>query len=42
VVDIDCQGNNLYDNLDIIIDKNRKKAYEMLSIPEDFQYTKLY
>lgn len=42
VVDIDCQGNNLYDNLDIVIDKNRKKAYEMLSIPEDFQYTKLY
>ena len=25
MVDIDCQGNNLYDNLDIVIDKNRKK-----------------
>lgn len=42
VVDIDCEGNNLYDNMDAVIEENRKKVYAMLSIPEGFQYTKLY
>lgn len=42
VVEIACQGNNLYDNLDGKIAENRKRAYQTLAIPEDFQYTKLY
>jgi tartrate/fumarate subfamily iron-sulfur-dependent hydro-lyase beta chain len=42
VVDIDCRGNNLFDRLDATIEANKQKAYEMLGIPKDFQYTKLY
>ena len=42
IVDIDCHGNNYFDNLDKIVEKNRKKVYENLRIPEDFKYTKLY
>lgn len=42
VVDIDCQGNNLFDRLDDEIDTNRRKAYEKLGIPQDFAFTKLY
>jgi len=42
VVDIDTQGNNLFDLLDPVIEKNREEAYKMLGIPEDFTYTKLY
>lgn len=42
LVDIDSEGNNHFDKLDVIIDKNRKKAYKDLGIPEDFEYTKLY
>ena len=42
IVDIDCQGNNYFDNLDIIVEKNRKKVYGNLRIPENFKYTKLY
>jgi fumarate hydratase subunit beta len=42
VVDIDCKGNNLFDELyKEKIDKV-KKAYELLDIPKDFKYTKLY
>jgi len=42
VVDIDCEGNNLFDELyKEKIDKV-KAAYEMLDIPKDFKYTKLY
>lgn len=42
VVDIDCEGNNYFDALDVEISKNKLKAYEVLGIPEDFEYTKLY
>lgn len=42
LVDIDSEGRNHFDDLDIIIDANRKKAYNDLNIPEDFEYTKLY
>ena len=42
LVDIDCEGRNYFDVLDTSIDTNRKKAYQKLNIPEDFEYTKLY
>jgi len=42
LVDIDYEGRNYFDELDVIIDANRKKAYRRLNIPEDFEYTKLY
>ena len=42
LVDIDCEGRNHFDELDRIIENNRKKAYGLLNIPEDFEYTKLY
>ncbi|MFH0812860.1 MAG: fumarate hydratase C-terminal domain-containing protein [Pseudomonadota bacterium] len=42
LVDIDSEGRNHFDELDVIIENNRKKAYEYLKIPEDFEYTKLY
>lgn len=42
LVDIDSQGRNHFDELDVIIDYNKKKAYKELSLPEDFEYTKLY
>ncbi len=41
-VDIDCGGNNLFDELDEVISANKEKAYETLNIPADFEYTKLY
>jgi L(+)-tartrate dehydratase beta subunit len=42
VVDVDCEGNHLFNqNLDNII-ANRDKAYEKLGIPKNFTYTKLY
>ena len=42
VVDIDCEGNNLYKNHESEVDACRKKALEKLGISEDFTYTKLY
>jgi fumarate hydratase subunit beta len=42
IVDIDCTGNNYFDNLDKIIAKNVKIVYAELNIPPDFEYTKLY
>lgn len=42
LVDIDSEGNNHFDKLDVVIDNHRKKAYKDLGIPEDFEYTKLY
>jgi len=42
LVDIDSHGRNYFDELDSVIDSNRKKAYQYLNIPEDFKYTKLY
>ena len=41
-VDIDCEGNNLFDQLDATIAANKEKAFEALNIPKDFEYTKLY
>ena len=41
-VDIDCEGNNLFDDLDVKIEERKKLAYKKLGIPEDFEYTKLY
>ncbi len=42
LVDIDTEGNNHFDRLDLRIDANRRKAYRTLGIAEDFEYTKLY
>ena len=42
VVDIDCEGNNLFDALDDKIQERKLKAYDALNIPQDFEYTKLY
>ena len=41
-VDIDTEGNNLFDQLDATIEANKLKAFEALNIPLDFEYTKLY
>ncbi|HHW31135.1 MAG TPA: hypothetical protein GXX20_05605 [Clostridiaceae bacterium] len=41
IVDIDCEGNNYFEKLDAIVEENRKKVYEKLGIPDDFEYTKL-
>jgi L(+)-tartrate dehydratase beta subunit len=41
-VDIDTEGNNLFDQLDATIEANKQKAFEALNIPKDFEYTKLY
>jgi L(+)-tartrate dehydratase beta subunit len=42
MVDIDCDGKNRFDELDEVIEENRKKAYQYLNIPEEFELTKLY
>lgn len=42
VVDIDCEGNNLYKNHEQEVDDNRAEALKKLGIGEDFEYTKLY
>jgi tartrate/fumarate subfamily iron-sulfur-dependent hydro-lyase beta chain len=42
LVDIDSEGRNHFDELDIVIENNRKEAYKKLGIPEDFEYTPLY
>lgn len=42
LVDIDSHGRNYFDELDVVIERNRKKAYRKLNIPEDFEYTILY
>ncbi len=41
-VDIDCEGNNMFDAMDGEIDRRRLEAYDTLNIPRDFEYTKLY
>ena len=42
VVDVDCEGNHLFDkNLDTIKTR-QKEAYKKLGIDEDLKYTKLY
>lgn len=42
MVDIDSEGRNHFNELDQIIEDNRKKAFARLNIAEDFEYTKLY
>ena len=42
LVDIDCCGNNYFNSLDIIIQRNKMKVYHSLGISEGFEYTKLY
>ncbi len=42
IVDMDCMGANIFDELDERIRESRKVAYSYLNIPEDFQHTKLY
>ncbi|MDW7659275.1 MAG: fumarate hydratase C-terminal domain-containing protein [Bacillota bacterium] len=42
VVDIDAEGNNLFDDLDREIAARQQLAYRKLGIPDDFKPTKLY
>lgn len=42
VVDMDCEGHNLFDAMDDVIDTKRLEAYDMLGIPRDFEFTRLY
>lgn len=42
VVDIDCNGNNLYKEHEAEVDANREKVLKELGIGSDYQYTKLY
>lgn len=41
IVDIDCEGNNLFDKMDGEIAKRKEQAMRELGI-EDFEFTKLY
>jgi L(+)-tartrate dehydratase beta subunit len=41
IVDIDCYGNNYFDEIEGVIQNNKKAAYQYLNIPDDFQYTRL-
>lgn len=42
VVDIDCEGNNLYMNHEQEVNQRRDEALNKLGIGPDFTYTKLY
>ncbi len=42
VVDMDCEGHNLFDAMDEVVEARRLEAYDMLGIPRDFEFTKLY
>ncbi len=42
IVDIDCEGNNYFDKLDIEIASKKEKALEKLGIDSSFEFTKLY
>ena len=42
VVDIDCRGDNLFDELDKTMEDKKKEAYFIAGIPADFEFTKLY
>ncbi len=42
IVDIDTEGNNLFDKMDGEIAQKKDKAMSELGIDPDFQYTKLY
>lgn len=42
VVDIDCYGNNLFNEIDGQVERRKKEIFEKIGIPDDFEYTKLY
>ena len=42
VVDIDANGNRLFENLNRQVHSRLNQAYKDLRIPDDFTYTKLY
>jgi L(+)-tartrate dehydratase beta subunit len=42
IVDMDCYGNNYFDEVDAVIRQNKQKAFQYLQVPDDFQYTQLY
>ncbi len=42
IVDIDCEGNNYFDNLDSKIEERKQAALKELGIDESFEFTKLY
>ena len=42
VVDIDCNGNNLFDGITETVENNKLKVFEKIGVPADFTYTKLY
>jgi tartrate/fumarate subfamily iron-sulfur-dependent hydro-lyase beta chain len=42
VVDIDCLGNNLYQDRKAEVDRNREEALRKLGIDPDYRYTILY
>lgn len=42
IVDIDCEGNNFFDKLDLDIAMQKEKALEKLGIDSSFEFTKLY
>ncbi len=42
IVDIDCEGNNYFDELDGAISERKDKALEKLGIDSSFEFTKLY
>lgn len=39
LVDIDVQGNNLFQSLSAAVAERRRKAYRSLGIDESFDYT---
>ena len=42
IVDIDTEGNNLFDKMDPVIAEKKSKALSELGIAPDFEFTKLY
>ncbi len=42
IVDIDSEGNNYFDALDVQIAERKEKALEKLGIDDSFHFTKLY
>ncbi len=42
IVDIDCEGNNYFDELDGKIEERKQSALKELGIDESFEFTKLY
>ena len=42
IVDIDTEGNNYFDALDVEIEKRKEEALRKIGVDPDFTYTKLY